>query len=92
MPTVEAERVLGAEVAVGKGGHLTAKRVATARKRARRLQSLPTVFEGREALVAPGLLSLLYGQEAGPALDKRTEAGLRWTFADAARHAKESEQ
>ena len=85
VPVVQAERVLGASVAVGGGPDaLLQRRVAKAAERARNLERLPAPFDDRAALVGPGLLSLLYGQEAGPGVEPAERRRLRQSFAAAA--------
>ena len=62
--------MLEANVSVGSGpGAVLQRRVGTANERAKNLERLPAPFADRAALVAPGLLSLLYGQEAGPGVE-----------------------
>ena len=78
VPVVEAERVLGANVSVGGGpGAVLQRRVGTANERAKNLERLPAPFADRAALVGPGLLSLLYGQEAGPGVEPAERRRLR---------------
>ena len=85
VPVVEPERVLGANVSVGGGaGAVLQRRVVTATERAKNRERLPAPFDDRAAIVGPGLLSLLYGQEAGPGVEPADRRRLRQNFASAA--------